>query len=1491
MPGTRRLSYGDGLSFGSLGSLSFGGGFSSRQPDITAPFMPSPDQIAAAQEAAQQEDESGGGFFGFIASVFQIPERLLGIQSLKALIAGDAEQAVMNNPLFQITDAVGITNVTKYYDAARIRESLGDTNAREGIGNFLINTSIDILSDPGTYLMPFAKVAEIGKMVPGAANNIAQGVLSQAVESGTRAMFVWKVPFTQAGFAHGLPKSMDLAVARGLEKVANFLNSNPITGTILKATSPAYGPNMVDVLDETGNVVVAGSQLRRTAKSALNMKENAEFAYMGQFMPVLNHLSKTPIGRLMMTDSDVGKAVMTAIELNIRTIDDYGQHAKAIRSGVPYARGVASRDRLLSTSPEAIDLARRMGQGDLTAVTKWMEKYPKATLPEEGIDFAKSVGAARNDVDLGIDLRGLEGSPIDVQVLQAVEDMPGAATQGIIDRAKDTTEVGRIGREVLQQAKQEELDLFARIAKRTDVTPENILEAANAGRALMERIGQKDVLSGLLNGMLELYTHRRVTPEVAKIINDRFMSGVKSFGGDAAEALAASFMKGRGFTDLTTVEANVIAREIGTRYTGFQPLGQLANGGAEQAEGVLAKIFDMPFLRGLRGVEGAEDVAELLSTNPMLSWYQRIRSGARVTGELEFNKIIFADDSPFVLAKGALKDLTQEAISRNTGQGLRAFLVDKSKKLFKPSGVSATKLVTGVMGDDLAATKAIARDAVRDWTTEAMFTRKMDDAQVIQALDDDIAIGEKAGEELLRATPYSSGGVLYHKALKDIDDEIATIRALEMDVADAKSARFDASTLRSEAQAEVTASRRAIKALRERESAMRKTGNPLHAKYADESAAAAKQQEDMLVSLEKDLADARGLGKLAERARERIRKDITDRRQTVNAMRDKAESYKAALREEIADIREARDEFMKGAKDGAKNASAAINKAVSQKLAKHRFAEELAFQRKHRETGAVALDELAQSRPDILEAIKKRHGDTEVIWMDAKVSEDVLGKDGILNRMRRPDTPGRLLRGIDGATWWWKAWTTLNPVFINSRVRDVLGASWLMDMAGAGGATKQVIPGLGDAAQVTASVAAHMRGETAALAGKKVFGPAGQSLTHGEFLDKMQAAGLVNSGLAADEILRTGEAITFAGTKKGGEFKKKFFTLSARKSKIIDAGYKMAELGDNHAKIAGVLARWRTTGNLDEAVDFVKGWSYNPASQNLLTSFERHRLRRVIPFYSFAKFAVTKTAELAVMRPGTMAWFDKVGKNASQAVGLTPDELDMAIPEFIRDNLGIPVTRDAEGNPLYFTFGNFHPAADLFKLAKAVQDSFDSESDGKGSIVSYVGEKLHPALRVPLERMTGKSFFGQRRLEAYPGESVEFLGLPMKRKTADLWRTIRFLNEIDRIGFFSSEDAKSMIRTQDGMAMNWLTGGMGFISARLYTPNEMAQLRMKKAQQDANYSRLKGQLRKTLQSGEGGKVDAKNVRTLQELLAKAEADRQTREQLEAVQASRTLTGQ
>jgi len=198
----------------------------------------------------------------------------------------------------------------------------------------------------------------------------------------------------------------------------------------------------------------------------------------------------------------------------------------------------------------------------------------------------------------------------------------------------------------------------------------------------------------------------------------------------------------------------------------------------------------------------------------------------------------------------------------------------------------------------------------------------------------------------------------------------------------------------------------------------------------------------------------------------------------------------------------------------------------------------------------------------------------------------------------------------------------------------------------------------------------------------------------------------------------------------------------------------------------------------------------------------------------------------------------------------------------------------------------------LFKLAKSIQDSFDPESDGKGSLVSYVGEKLNPLLRIPMERMTGKSFFGQRRLEAYPGESIEFLGLPMSRKTADLWRTIRFLNEIDRVGLLSSEDAKAMIRTQDDNLMNFMTGAFGVIPARSYTPNEMNMLRAKKAQQDAEYSRLKGQLRKTLQSGEGGsKVTAKNVTTLQQLLAKAEADRQTREQLEAQIAARTLTGQ
>ena len=121
--------------------------------EIVGPYMPSQDEVKAARVAAQEDAESDYGIGKFLSDIFSVPDRLLGGQSLKALIAGDVGAAVANNPISQ---ALAIfTPLTREdlgiekYDMRRIRESWGDTSAQTGAMNFALNFVGVFVFDPG----------------------------------------------------------------------------------------------------------------------------------------------------------------------------------------------------------------------------------------------------------------------------------------------------------------------------------------------------------------------------------------------------------------------------------------------------------------------------------------------------------------------------------------------------------------------------------------------------------------------------------------------------------------------------------------------------------------------------------------------------------------------------------------------------------------------------------------------------------------------------------------------------------------------------------------------------------------------------------------------------------------------------------------------------------------------------------------------------------------------------------------------------------------------------------------------------------------------------------------------------------------------------------------------------------------------------------------------------------------------------------------------
>lgn len=166
-----------------------------------------------------------------------------------------------------------------------------------------------------------------------------------------------------------------------------------------------------------------------------------------------------------------------------------------------------------------------------------------------------------------------------------------------------------------------------------------------------------------------------------------------------------------------------------------------------------------------------------------------------------------------------------------------------------------------------------------------------------------------------------------------------------------------------------------------------------------------------------------------------------------------------------------------------------------------------------------------------------------------------------------------------------------------------------------------------------------------------------------------------------------------------------------------------------------------------------------------LTPFEQAIRKTLFPFYAWSRFNIPATIESAMKNPGLY-------RLAQQVADSIQHEEDMPaspalVPQWVRANMGIHLGLDENGDDTYFLLGNFWPGTDVLQMA--------------GGPVEEILSQLTPGLRVPYEMVTGQVAGSQWTIEKYPGEMGRFLGVPMEKSTIQLLRSLRWLNEADRL--------------------------------------------------------------------------------------------------------------
>lgn len=169
-----------------------------------------------------------------------------------------------------------------------------------------------------------------------------------------------------------------------------------------------------------------------------------------------------------------------------------------------------------------------------------------------------------------------------------------------------------------------------------------------------------------------------------------------------------------------------------------------------------------------------------------------------------------------------------------------------------------------------------------------------------------------------------------------------------------------------------------------------------------------------------------------------------------------------------------------------------------------------------------------------------------------------------------------------------------------------------------------------------------------------------------------------------------------------------------------------------------------------------------------LTDFERNVMKRIFPFYTWSRKNIPLQIENIIKQPGKYAAVAKVKGAIESGETGKPNEKFMA--DWMSRNSPIYFGTDKEtGNATYFLLGAWLPAADLMKM---------------GDPLTEIASMVSPLFKVPAELAIpggGYNFFFDDKIERVPGEPGEFLRTIMKKKTIHVLKSIRLLNEIDRL--------------------------------------------------------------------------------------------------------------
>lgn len=1362
--------------------------------DPLSPYLPSTDEI---QQAVQRREETSnrGAFWDLLA----LPEKVFFGQAVKGAVRGGAEGGfggavegfLRGTPFAFASDWLFGTAVAKETTAADIRRAFGDTSEQTGVGNFFLNLAIDVALDPVTLMLnPFGKTAQgVAKAAEGvkaveeasmlarsAGGALGHGVadailqdfkvsasLEKAVNVGDRAAFVLKMPFAAAPFFESNLgfKSFSTAFGRSLDRTLGAVRVGPI-GDLIRKVKLDY-------------VKIADPEAAETAADLIKANERGR----RQALAVFGSIMQTQVGDdtlkfVAQQKPEVLQALTTLREGGVLSLDDAARLTElADRPDVVLRR--QRLERMLATDKDfraAYETATNQTPEQLQFTAQQVGRDRKFGLGKDATQTDKDARAAydaihdvyrKHQVPLPADLMeaaqlpkryGVELSAIDEPLTaeKIASAHPGSLSRGEEARAAAAAATPNPSKTLLEGEVER--------AKWPTVVLGNRPEDA-----IYET---KNILEGVRTRLKETFEDLRALAPDDKAKINRWLEG------------SAYAMK-----ELARMEA----------------LGHVMDASFE--------FYAGPYVYRMLAPEAKQLLNDHVRTKIAGMGDFGVNINERFLKNREFTDLLTIEASALAEQIGIkstgyqpLKKLA-ELHNEHGADGVFGWILDKPfvRKLWEKDPEAAAFFSTNPLHNDysraLASGRAMGKAAYFDALFDSPLKRG---TSKMSELDKTRTFSESGHVGVIRQG--DAGGVL---RIKESDTATLVREGLEPEIR----SRFDVAHEMVRDDLSRRLAHESADFMHEKDAVAKALDfhpdmDAEALKFADGDSAAVQQMKWSALNVRKAedrLADARRALKAGQDAPSVMKQELDEALLEAKTWREHLKAQRAATGVLLDDLRASEADVVAMMKGGAADQRMILRAMEKRGVTPATMNRELLLWHRLKKEGGLALDEAkAWVGPDGKSLADSLGDDVEIHWFKKDEWEAAKSQ---LAEMNKPDMlrQNPIARVLDTVREYWGPYTAVNPLFLNSRVRDQV--TNMLAAVNAGFKHWSSVP---EAWKVKGLLRDVRTGNATpealdtAFATRRLADGTAETMTRRQALDLMQANGTVTgTSMHMDEMFASSADYSRRyGDKAEGVFRSAMSAVlpvsKGVNSPVIRTGMQLAGYLDDVSRVAVFRDAWMRGMSVDQAADHVASTLYNSMRQS--TSTERYFLRRVIPFYSFSRWALGQSADLYMRKPGVLATLQKVRDTSytSPIMGgppMDPAQVDTILPQFLKDGLGIPYKNTPEG-PRYFMFGSYLPVGEVSQLVSGLVGMFDPKSTN--GMLNYIGSKLNPALKVPLTMMLNRDFFSDRDVEKFHGEHRDFLGMSLSGASYQLAHNLRFLGEIDRLKLFNRDQAKLIVK-------------------------------------------------------------------------------------------------